>query len=231
MKKLLPIAAFAFLSHITYAQSIDVITGNYSTDLVYAIHGKAPVKYENIKKGTPYFISDWLPATVILFDGRQFNNVMSKIDLLEHRFIYLNNGVEYTAESKIREVIFNDSLNGKKYHFIHDSAFPNPVQKGDNGWYLVLTSGNVSAFMYIIKKIEESREYNSAITNRNIENSEKYFISYKNLLIPVKRLKDIPDILRDRQGELNAYLNKEGMNKVTGESLGKLISYYNSFGK
>lgn len=232
MQKFLPVAAFTLLCQMTFAQSIDRVTGNFSSDLVYAVRSKASsAKYDNIKKGTPYFINEWLPATIILFDGKQYDNVLTKIDLMDHSFIYLENGTEYTTESQVKEVILKDSINNKKYHFIHDAAFPNPVQKGDNGWYLLLASGNVSAYKYITKKIEESRQYSSAITDRTIENSEKYFISHKNILIPVKRLREITDILRDRQNELNAYISKQGLNKVSNDSIEKLISYYNSLSK
>jgi hypothetical protein len=232
MKKLLPVAAFTIFCQLTFAQSIDRITGNFSSDLVYAVRAKTSAgKYDNIKRGTPYFVNEWLPATIILFDGKQFDNVMTKIDLMDHSFIYKENGVEYTAESRVREVILKDSVNKKKYHFIHDATFPNPVQKGDNGWYLLLVGGNVSAYKYITKKVEESRQYSSAIIDRNIENSEKYFISHKNILIPVKKLRDITDILRDRQDELNTYIRKQGLNRVSNDSLEKLISYYNSISK
>jgi hypothetical protein len=225
-------ATFTFMWQMIYGQSaIDKVTGNFSSDLVYSVRGRATSgKYENIKKGTPYFINKWLPATVVLFNGKQFDNVMAKMDLLEHKLLYMENGVEYTAESPIKEVVLNDSGRGTKYRFIHASAFPNPVQKNDNGWYLVLANGEVSVYKFISKKIEESRQYSSAIIDRNIENSDKYFISHKNVLVPVKRLKDITDILRSRRSELNDYINKQGWNKVSDESLERLIAYYNSLG-
>jgi hypothetical protein len=230
MKKYFALLTLFLIWETGNAQSaIDGVTGNFSSDLVYAVRGKSTSgKYENIKKGTPYFINLWLPATVTLFNGKQFDSVSSKIDLLEHKFLYTENGVEFEAESPIKEVILHDAANGQKYNFVHSTAFPNPVNKGEEGWYLMLVNGDAKAYQYISKEIEESRQYSSAITERSIDTKVKYFISYKNILIPVKKLKDIPEILRNKERELSRYMEQQGLNKLSDGSLEKLISYYNS---
>jgi hypothetical protein len=230
MKKYFALLTLFLLCEISNAQSaIDRVTGNFSSDLVYAVRGKsASGKYENIKRGTPYFMNLWLPAKVTLFNGKQFDSVEAKIDLLGHKFLYKENGVEFEAESPIKEVILHDVANSQDYNFVHSTAFPNPVNKGEEGWYLLLGGVDAKAFKYIIKEIEESRQYSSAITERSINSKVKYFISYKNILIPVKKLKDVPEILRNKEQELLKYMEQQNLNKLSDENMEKLISYYNS---
>lgn len=224
-----PIAflVFCLTSYMAYAQQ-DPVTGNVASSTRYTIHGMPRAsKPDNIKSGSVFFLDDWMNSTIILKNGEQYKNIKAKLNLYEHKVHYLSNGAELVADSPIGNLILMDSANNTSYHFVSYNLAKKPHAPVNEQWFLSLKEGAASLYKLFDKTIEESRGYSSAIVDRYIRTKESYFILYKGALRPVNRIRELPEILFDKQQELHAFI-RQNTKKPFEKQLVETVTYYNT---
>ena len=184
-------------------------------------------KYPPFASGSPYFIDEWSNADVELEHGETFKDIKMRLDLVDNTMQYVSpEGHELVASSAIKTVVFKDSASGGQYKFINSSFLGMTKAKG--AWLLELVSGHACFYKQIIKSINEPKNYMPGGTETTINSSEEYFIYADSILLPIKKIKDVPGMLHYKFKEVDKYMNE---NKLTGKSEAgfiELIKYYNS---
>jgi len=184
-------------------------------------------KYPPFASGTPYFIDEWLSADGELEHGETFKDVKMRLDLVENTLQYISpEGRELVASGAIRTVIFKDSTGGNHFKFVNSSFLG--TKKERSAWFLELISGHACFYKQILKSINEPRNYIPGGTEISINSSEEYFIYADSVLLPVKRIKDVPGLLHYKFKEVNAYMNEHKLSGKSEPGFIELIKYYNS---
>jgi len=220
---------------ISAQKTIDVTSGDVNvSNFFLAVNGEPVLlrKFTKLVEGSPYFKDEWWNSTIVLANDRQYNNIKTKIDLLDGELRYLDEkGKEMIAPKNIKEAILFDSIRNLKYHFIHSSTLP-ASNSGKQGWYQSLHTGQASLYKYFKKFISENKPYGSTTTEQTIRTTESYLVMYNNALVEIKKIKDAPAVLANKKGELEEYLKtKDNKNLSTDDRMTALIAYYNSLFK
>jgi hypothetical protein len=186
------------------------------------------VKFVRLTEGTLYFKNDWISGTGIAANGDRYKSAHLKLDLYDNKIHYLDaSGTELIATSLLKEIILTDSLAGKTYHFVHASLVP--LLPHSQGWYLQLASGKASLYQYFVKHASEWQPYGAATKEQRITTTEEFYLVKSGTVQQVKKPKDLPALLPDKQKELEAWLQKtNNKGKSIAEQLTALIDYYNT---
>jgi hypothetical protein len=167
-----------------------------------------PTKYVKVVDGSPYFRDEWMRGKLVTDGIKMYDSLRLRIDLLENELQFINSrGEQLIATNPVRGVTLIDSVTGKQYHFVHSSymEFSKDIEKG---WYQVLVSGPATLYKRTVKVLNEIKPYGSATTEQSIKTSEQYFIFAYNEFTRVKKLKDVPGLLKDKKEELNNYVKE-----------------------
>lgn len=200
--------------------------------LFYVVGGHpfSMAKYTKVTEGSPFFNDNWMWGSVIIKSGKQYDSQLLRLDLIDNEVHYLDSaGIEMISTDAIVEVLMKDSLSGKIYRFVHSSAIAVPKsERPASGWYHLLTMGSVNLFRKFQKEIVETRPYGAATYEEAIKTINLFFVTYKNTFIRIKKIKDLPDILFDKQAELNNFINRKNLAGRTESDYIAVVEYYNS---
>lgn len=209
---------------------VDVNNVENIKGVMYQVAGGRPyvnVKFVELVDGTPFFKENYMKGSVVLTDNKGTAKGLLKLNMLDNELLYLDGkGKEMISTTPIQEITFTDTVSNVSYHLIYSSAFP-AVAKAKPGWYLQLTSGKASLFEFFNKQMLEHKPYGSATVQQKIETSEEFYILMNNMLMVVKKVKDIPEILANKKSELETY-SKSLNSKSSAEKMTALIEYYNT---
>lgn len=220
---------FSFIATVALSQQVvNVDKDEYNAaNFFYSVGGEPVVKAKFVRlvDGSPFFLDEWLKSTIITPMGKVYNDVSVKLDLMDGSLHYLDpKGMEFIAETPIKEIILKDSLNNKNYRFI--SSFSLRMLKG--GWYMPLVEGKVSLFKAFDKKLRESKPYGSAVAEQSISTKERYILIYNDQPFYLKNDKEIPSILTEKQQELEAFMKAQNKKKALENRLIETVTYYNT---
>jgi len=169
-----------------------------------------------------------MKGKIVMSGGFVYNNIYLRIDLIENAIRYLApDGKEMIATSPIRSVILSDSVTGKEFKFVN-SRFMLITGKIENGWYQMLDTGYATLYKHFTKVISENKPYGASTTEQKINAYGSYFVMVKSVLNPIKKIKELPDLLNDKKEELKAYLSTKNLSGRSDADYIALITYYNS---
>lgn len=214
-------------------QVVDVSreTSGVNTNNFYTVGGEPFVttKFVNLVDGSPYFRDDWMSALLIDSKNSQYKSKSVKIDLLDNKIHFLDDGGrEMIALVDARQIILTDT-GGNNFKFVHSSALQGAAKSIKEGWYLWLASGKASLYKYFTKTMTETRPYNSATYEQYVKTKESYLVYYNNTLIEIKKLKDAPSVLANKKTELENFLKtKDKESEPMDDRFAALVAFYNS---
>ena len=230
--KLLACLLFCINALFSTAQrTIDVNKNEVSgtSPSLFMVVGGTPfvtARFAKVVSGTPFFSDEWLKGTVAVNGGHEYAGLLLKLDLLDNELHYMDTkGIEMIATSALQKVLLFDTLTQRVFAFIN-SSFINagtPVQKG---WYQLLVQGEVTLFKQYHKIIREDKPYNSATVEQYIDTSPRYFVLYKNSFAEIKKMKDLPDIFKDRKEQLVKYIKDNKLTGKTDEDYSVIVNFY-----
>jgi hypothetical protein len=234
MKSLLLGVCLAAAS-VSFAQQVVDVTSTAANSRIgqnalYSVAGQpfVNVKFVKLTEGSPYFKDQFHKAIAVGDNGYEFKDLSLKLDLYDKQILYLENGKEYLATTKVKELIITDSL-GWNYKFVR---FDIPSKSGNASsteWYQWLTSGKASLYKEYRKKILETKPYGSPTTEQKIITRENYLIYFNNVFLEAKKLKDVPGILADKKAQLEEFLkNKDDKQASMDDRFKALVDYYNT---
>lgn len=227
---------FSFLVALSFAcysqpNTVDVgkNDGGVGSTMYYVVGG-TPVsntRYVKVVEGSPYFSDDWMKGKLVLSGGSMYDSLRLRLDLLANELQYISReGQEMIATTPVLAITLNDSSSGEQYHFVNSQLFVMPKTMGP-GWYQLLVNGKVSLYKKLSKDIVETKPYGSATVEQTIRTSGQYFIVTNNLVTRVKKLKDLPDLLKERKDDLAKFISINNLGGKSDADFTSVITLYN----
>jgi hypothetical protein len=183
-------------------------------------------KYVKVKEGTPFYLTDWSPGSLVMENGTTFQNLQLKLDLLNHEIHYKDaDSREMIVTSPIRRLIIRPGLDARM--FIPGKPWAAVDKTLADAWLQVLVNDSVSLLLQIRKKVTESTPYASSTAEQTIEDKEIYFLQKDGQLLHVSRWSDLFNLLGDKKTDLTRYAKE---NHLTGDApveYAQLVAYYN----
>ena len=189
------------------------------------------INKNKISTGTPYFNEEYKYANIKLKKGRSFNNVKTRIDLLNLTTYFLtSNGIEINIEAgNIKEITYADTTLLGIILYKFQTGFPSFEKQTENNIYLVLSEGRCTYLELITKKVTETKNNFSGGTVYDYETFEDYFLFLNGELKRVKKDKDfILTELADKKPLLIEFIQTNKLNLKKPENITRIINYYNT---
>lgn len=231
MQKLVFLILFSAGLNLAAQRVIDV-SKEGSKDLVlqsfYIVGGEpfSNLQYARIIEGTPFYNDKWMKGTVYFEDGTGYTGLYLKIDMLKGNVHYMGvDEAEFVVDEKLKKVVLTDTVTGKSFEFLHSDYWDN--KEISRGWYQVVTEGNASLYKLDRKIVRENKRYGSSTTEQQIETKPQYAVLYKQSVVPVKKWKELPGILSDREKELTDYIRQHGLTGKSEADYINVVDYYN----
>jgi hypothetical protein len=201
-----------------------------STNMFYMVGGNpiSTTKYIKVVDGTPYFNAGWMKGEILLPDGRVYDSLRLRLDLAADEVQYISpNGSELIVSTPVKAITFIDSISGDLFHFIHSEFMQvNPIPA--KGWYQCLIEGKAFLYKKISKLVSENRPYGSATFEQSIESTDQYYIYVDRVFSRVKKISELPTLLRDKSGEIRNFISGKRLNGKKEMDYTQVVSYYHS---
>ena len=185
-------------------------------------------KFARVVEGSPFFNEKMMKGAVILSEGKEYKNVLVRLNLLETQVNYMNDqSVEMIATTPIKEVVIWDTILGKDYRFVF-SNYINTTSPIERDFYELLQTGKAELYKQHKKQMRETRPYGSATYEQTIQTDVFYYILTNQQWTKVKKLRDIPALFPDKKTELQKFISDKRLSGDSQTNFEAVISYYNS---
>jgi len=184
------------------------------------------IKYENVS-GNPYFLDFWSKGKVTTKSGKNFGDMLLKYDIMNDKLIFQAKGgnIMYFVEPVSTFEIADADLSN---HYKFTSSLP--VTDGLNAasFFQIITTGKISLYKRIYKKITESKEYGSATVNKSFDTYSTYYVFQNGSLSKISiDKKSLIGRFPNKEKEITDYLKKEKTDFKDDKDLDKLFTYLN----
>jgi len=226
----LSIIWFNAISQKTIDVDKEATTGSGAFNHMYTVGGTPFVmaKFSRVVEGSPFFNEQIMKGAIILSGGKEYKNVLIRLNLLESQVNYLDEKqIEMIATTPVREVVLWDTIQKKDYRFI-SSTYMETTPAPEKGFYELLHAGKAKLYKQHKKLIRENRPYGSATFEQTIQTEMGYFILTNNQWTRIKKLKDLPAIFPDKKTELQKFISDKKLSGDKQENFEAVIAYYNS---
>jgi hypothetical protein len=215
MKKTLILATTLFFALLTHAQTV----GYFVTDL----KGEPiPNNYSRVTEGSPFFSPEWMKARAIGVDGKIYDNLTAKLNLLEPGIHYQDDQQrELRMNIALRELVLSDPASGTVFRFRRAGEI---CQGNAQSWYQVLDSGRASLLKLDTRILTEVKPYGSSVTEEHITASVRFFLVADGKCRQVRSTADAwsflselrPDFMEKPAGKTNAKKIEDELVRMTG---------------
>jgi len=205
------------------------ITGG-AINYMYAVAGTPFVntKFVRIIEGTPFFNEQMMKGAVILSEGKEYKNIMVRLNLLESQVNYLDDKqTEMIATTPVKEVVIWDTINNKDHRFVF-SNYIEATEKPEKDFYELLQSGKAELYKQYKKRILESKPYGSATTEQSIKTDIRFYLLLQGKWTQLKKMKDLPDFFPGKRNEIQKFINEKKLTTDNETNYDAVITYYNS---
>lgn len=196
--------------------------------------GGVPVnadKFVNLVQGSPYYIKAFVIGKIELSDGIIYDSVSFRLDLVDNTLHYKSlEADEMIATVPVKSARFMEPGLKTETQFDY-SGFIKTTSEIEPGWYQLLDTGKVTLYKRYIKTVNENKLYNAATFEQTISTSSHYYILINTVFTPVKKIKQLPDMLQDKKAELLEYINSKNLTGKTDKDYMELVAYYNGLVK
>jgi hypothetical protein len=225
---------FILLSSInTFSQRVVDVSKNNSaatSGLFYAVGGEPMnnAKYVAIVEGSAFYNEAFLNGKIILSGGKVYDSLSLRLDLIDNTLHYIDrDGEELVATTPVKSVCFKDIISKTETQFDY-ADFIKTSSKIETGWYQLLDTGKVTLYKRYFKSIKENRPYGSATIEQTISTSNYYYVLINSVFTPLKKIKQLPEMLQDKKAELMNYINSKNLTGKSDKEYLELVTYYNS---
>lgn len=173
--------------------------------------------------GTPFLYKDFLEGTVMLSNGKKYENIPLKYNSYKDE-LYFKNPKDNSLLSFVVPVK-EFELAGQKYV----NGFPAIDNFTDKSFYEILADGKIKLFVKNYKSILENKPYNSATIEKKYEDIKSYFIIKDGNMKRFKpSKKDFLIIFEDKSSKIDAFLKSEKIDFKNNLDLARVVEFYNS---
>jgi hypothetical protein len=209
MKKTPILLALLFFTILAEAQTV----GYFVTDL----KGE-PIanSYSRVTDGSPFFSQEWLKGRAVGTDGKIYENLTVKLNLLEPGIHFQDDQQrELRMNIPMRELLLSDPASGTVFRFRRAGEI---CQGNAQSWYQVLDSGRASLLKLDTRILTEVKPYGSSITEEHITASVRFFLVSEGKCRQVKSAGDAWSFLSElRPGFMDKPAGKTNAKKIEDE--------------
>jgi hypothetical protein len=210
---------------------VDKEAGNANVfNYIYTVAGVPFVnaKFAKVVEGTPFFNEKMMKGAIILSEGKEYKDIMVRINLLEKEVNYIGDKqIEMVASTPIKEVVLWDTINNTDHRFVF-STYIESVEKPEKDFYELLQSGKAELYKQHKKKLMESKPYGSATVEQTIQTEIKYFVLKGKQWTRVKKLRDLTGLLNDKSKDISKFITDNSIDGDNQANFERVIAHYNS---
>ena len=182
-----------------------------------------------ISSGTPYFRNVWIRANIFAVDGKTFERIPVKLNLMMGQLLFLDKeGSEREMVNKLLRVEMSDSSTGEKFVFIPVEELAKPNDANKIVWCEVIQEGNALLLKKTNKVLSQNKAFPFDPNEKVIEESFVYYLRLNGQLYPLKRSKDLASLLAKSLPSISTF-NPTGQTKE--EQWESMVIFYNQQNK
>lgn len=227
-----------FICFITTSTSLSAQANSVSTTSKWGqqiflsdVNGRAfENKYADVS-GSAYLYPNFKFATIVLKDGRTYNNVQARLNLVEHEvnFIASNGEQGYIGKGMVTSILFNDTTKEGIKSLFFQTGFTAIDNQTAIHFYQVIVSGKLSLLKSMNKNIEERLNELSGEKSKEFAQRENLYVLNEGSLKRVKKDADFfINTMANQKDAINQYIRSNKLNFKNEEHLKKLVEFYNS---
>jgi len=181
--------------------------------------------FGNIAEGSLFFRDAWMPATLEDAKGNLYREVPVKLDLLDHRLYFLDrDGAVKEMMSSLEKITIRDSASGRVHVFLLVEGLAKAKTNSVAVWCEALETGKALLLKKTTKTQTESIPYGGNLKTIFIRDAVFYYVKVEGRLYPVKREKDLEEILSKTVPSIRDF-RSIGSNKE--EQWKSMVGFYN----
>lgn len=232
MKNLLLCCSFLIVN-LSYAQRNTIsTTGKWGQQIFLSdVNGQAFTnKYDGIA-GSVYDQTEYQLAKITLKDGRVYNDVKARINLLEHEVNFIaSNGQEgYLGKGMATELIYTTPKEFGQDLKVFQCGFPPIDNQNRISFYQILLNGKTSLLKSVYKTIQERNNDLSGERYKEFATYENTYLLKDGAMVRIKKDKSsLLNLLQDKGQVLQQYINDQKLNIKNEADLIALVKYYNT---
>jgi len=185
-------------------------------------------KFSKLIEGSPFFNEQIMRGSIFSNDGKEYRNILMRLNLLESQVNYINEKqVEMIVSTTIRAVVLWDTIRNLHYRFVF-SNYIETTDKPEPDFYELLQSGKVQLYKQHKKRIMETRPYNSATYEQSIKTDLRYYVLVEGKWIKIRKVKELTDQLADKKAEIQTFVTEKKLTKDSQENYEAIVAYYNT---
>ncbi|MCP2043187.1 hypothetical protein [Pontibacter sp. HSC-36F09] len=179
--------------------------------------------------GSPYLHKEWAKGSLTLKNGTVYQGIDLMYDQVKDVIIFkTKNGDVKELLEPVQEFKIGYIENNKQVERTFRSGF-----SGDGvpakAFMEVLADGQVALLKHTSKKIFDRKNYSSATIDREVQESEDYYIAVGDKAVKVKKSKNsLLAAIPDKKDYLETYIKSNALNLRDDNDMAKLVAYYNS---
>jgi hypothetical protein len=164
------------------------------------------IKFSRVVEGSPFFWNDYVPGTLTTRDGKVYNRLELKLNLVDQELMYKTlKGEELVPALPMGSVLLDNPYTMRKAQF---DFFDKTAQNAPWGWMLLLESGKQGKlYKRITKKVQETQPYGSASIEQHISDVDSYCIAINKQLIPVKKMEEAAALFPEKEKALLQFIS------------------------
>jgi hypothetical protein len=205
-------------------------TGKWGQQIFLSdVNGQAFVnKYEGIT-GSVYDQTEYQLAKITLKDGRVYNDVKTRINLLEHEVNFIaSNGQEgFLGKGMALEIAYVE--NNASQTKIFQCGFPPIDNQNRISFYQILLNGKTSLLKSVYKSIQERNNDLSGERFKEFATYENIYLLKEGIMSRIKKDKSSLLVLfQDKKEAIARYMEDQKLNLKNEAHLIALVQYYNT---
>jgi hypothetical protein len=225
MKKIISFLLLSTLPILAVAQQIENIRAKLYGNNLAGVPTDILSKKDVV--GTAFLNDTWTNAIVKTQKDEIYKDIKVKYNVLEDLLYFLGEKdvtMGFVLPIKEFSLLSVNNTSVKVFR----SGFPKISDYGASSFYQVLTEGKILLLKKNIKRIAENREYNSAVTVKEIIDNTKYFLYQAGKMREVKKDKSFILSYFNDKNEIKDFIANKKIEPKKEEDLIKLVNYYNT---
>jgi hypothetical protein len=209
-----------------------VVPGKWSTQIFITDVNGQPFqnKYDKYV-GSIFLYDDFRLANITLQNGKSFEKVKTKIDLLDQEMVFLSTDgkIGILSNGQVKEIRFIGEPNDSASARVFRTGFPKVDVLNPSSFYEVLADGKLLLLKSIMKYAVENKNELSGEVNRLIEDAENIYAFKDNQMKRLKKDRElIYDLMADKRSEMALKQQSVNPNLKNITELVNLVKFYNS---
>ena len=232
MKILFTCCTFLFTT-FSFAQRNSISTTSKWGQQIFLsdVNGQAFVNiYEGIN-GSVYDQTEYQLAKITLKDGRVYNDVKARINLLEHEVNFIaSNGQEgFLGKGMASEIAYVENNVSVQESKVFQCGFPSIDNQNRISFYQILLNGKASLLKSVYKAIQERNNDMSGERFKEFATYENMYLLKDGTMTRIKKDKSSLLVLfQDKKEAIAKYMEDQKLNLKNEAHLKALVQYYNT---